>query len=318
MSVVVPDRSSETMGPARPAPSRLARGITRWYRRGGISAVLFILPLVLIFLYFSWGPVVSGILMGFQKTNLVGPVEWVGLENFSYVLADPLLPKAVLNTSYFALLALVFGFPVPIFLAVFINELRTTGWLYNVLSYLPAVVPPVAAILLWKFFYDPGPSGVFNTVLGWFGIGPLPWLNSDLMAMPAIVLEATWAGAGATAIIYLAALSAVRSELYEAAEIDGAGIWARVWHITIPQLRGVILIMLLLQLIGTFQLFTEPYLFTGGGPNNATLTVLLMIYNYAFVNGDFGAATALSVLLAVFLCLLSIGYQFATRKWNTT
>jgi multiple sugar transport system permease protein len=136
------------------------------------------------------------------------------------------------------------------------------------------------------------------------------------MAMPSIVLEATWAGAGSTAIIYLAALGTVRTELYEAAEIDGAGIWSRIWHITLPQLRGIILIMMLLQLIGTFQLFTEPYLFTGGGPNNATQTIMLKIYNYAFVNGDYGAATALSVLLAIFLCLLSVVYQLATRRWN--
>ena len=292
--------------------------VARWYHRGGPASLAFAVPLLLVFLYFSWGPIVRGVLMSFQKANLVVAPQWVGLENFSYVLTDPLLPKAALNTAWFALLALVFGFPMPIFLAVFINELRRAGWLFNVLSYMPAVVPPVAAILLWKFFYDPSGSGVFNTVLGWVGLGPFPWLNSPGMAMPAIVLEATWAGAGATAIIYLAALSTVRNELYEAAEIDGAGIWKRVWHITVPQLRGVILIMMLLQLIGTFQLFTEPFLFTGGGPNNATLTVMLMIYQYAFVNGDYGAATALSMVLALFLCLLSAIYQLATRRWGTT
>jgi multiple sugar transport system permease protein len=278
--------------------------------------VLFAIPIVVIFFYFTWGPIVSGVMLSVQKTNLVGPAQWVGLSNFSYVLEDPELPRAALNTAYFALLALIFGFPVPILLAIFINELRTWGWLYNALAYLPAVVPPVAAILLWKFFYDPSGGGIFNTVLGWVGLGPYPWLNSEAMAMPSIVLEATWAGAGSTAIIYLAALGTVRTELYEAAEIDGAGIWSRIWHITLPQLRGIILIMMLLQLIGTFQLFTEPYLFTGGGPNNATQTIMLKIYNYAFVNGDYGAATALSVLLAIFLCLLSVVYQLATRRWN--
>jgi len=159
---------------------------------------------------------------------------------------------------------------------------------------------------------------VFNSILGWFGIGPYAWLNSQSLAMPAIVLEATWAGAGATAIIYLAALTGVRTELYEAAELDGAGIWSRVWHVTLPQIRGIILIMMLLQLIGTFQVFTEPFLFTGGGPNDATLTVLLLIYRYAFINGDFGAATALSVLLAGVLCALSVVYHFVTRRWSTS
>lgn len=295
---------------ARPSP------FTRWRRSGGTAALLFAIPVVLIFLYFSWGPLISGLVLSVQQTNLVGPSEWVGWSNFSYVLSDPGLFKAALNTVYFAALALVFGFPIPILLAVFINELRKWDWLYNSLAYLPAVVPPVAAILLWKFFYDPSGVGVFNTILGWIGLGPFPWLNSEVMAMPSIVLYATWAGAGSTAIIYLAALGTVRTELYEAAEIDGASIWSRIWHITIPQLRSIILIMMLLQLIGTFQLFTEPFLFTGGGPNNATQTVMLKIYNYAFVDGDYGAATALSVLLAICLCLLSIVYHFATKRWS--
>ena len=181
------------------------RGVTSWYRSGGLSSIIFALPLVLTFLYFSWGPIVRGLVLSFQKNNLVTTPEWVGMANFSYVLTDPQLPQAALNTLYFALLALLFGFPVPLFLAVFISELRTTGWLYNVFSYLPAVVPPVVAILLWKFFYDPSGSGVFNAILSWFGIGPLSWLNSQSLAMPAIVLEATWAGAGATSIIYLPA-----------------------------------------------------------------------------------------------------------------
>ncbi|NNC13702.1 sugar ABC transporter permease [Planctomonas sp. JC2975] len=292
------------------------RGVVRWYRSGGLTAVLFAIPVVLIFLYFSWGPVVRGVLMSVEKTNLVGPALWVGLNNFTYVLTDPGLPQAALNTGYYALLGLVFGFPVPILIAVFVNELRRFGWMYNLLAYLPAVVPPVAGILLWKFFYDPSSDGIFNSMLGWIGLGPYPWLNSEAMAMPSLVLYTTWAGAGATAIIYIAAIGGISSELYEAAEIDGAGIWSRLWHITIPQLRGVIFIMMLLQLIGTFQLFTEPFLFTGGGPNNATQTIMLKIYNYAFVNGDYGAATALSVILALFLCVLSIVYHFITKRWS--
>jgi multiple sugar transport system permease protein len=304
---------------AAPAPPRRHRprfSVTKWYRGGGLHAVLFAIPIVLIFAFFSWGPIVQGVVYSMQKTNLVAPSQWVGISNFQYVLSDPGLPQTALNTAYFAALALIIGFPIPIFLAVVINELRRFDGLYNALAYLPAIVPPVAAILLWKFFYDPSSAGIFNTMLGWVGAGPFPWLNSEAMAMPSIVLYATWAGAGSTAIIYIAALSTVHTELYEAAEIDGAGIWSRIWHITIPQLRGVILIMMLLQLIGTFQIFTEPFLFTGGGPSNATQTILLKIYNYAFVNGDYGAATALSVLLAMFLGVLSLLYWYVTRRWS--
>nr|WP_264292649.1 sugar ABC transporter permease [Tessaracoccus defluvii] len=117
--------------------------------------------------------------------------------------------------------------------------------------------------MLWKFFYDGSPTGVFNTILGWVGLGPFPWYQDAGWAMPSLVLAATWAGAGGTIIIYLAALTGVPPELYEAAEMDGAGIWHKIWHVTLPQLRGVIYITLILQIIATAQVFLEPYLFTG-------------------------------------------------------
>jgi multiple sugar transport system permease protein len=231
-----------------------------------------------------------------------------------------LLPVAVKNTAYFALLALVFGYPIPLIAAVLMSEVRRArGW-YSALAYLPVVIPPVVAVLLWKTFYDGGSVGVFNTIFGWVHLGPYPWLQSPRTAMPSLVLESTWANAGATVIIYLAALTTVNSELYEAAAVDGAGVLRKVWHITLPQLRGVLLVTMILQIIGTAQVFLEPYLFTSGGPANATLTVLLLIYDYAFGNslgGDYGSATALSLMLAGFLALFSLVYLRATRSWST-
>ena len=215
----------------------------------------------------------------------------------------------------------MFGYPIPLVAAVLMSEVRRAKGLYSALAYLPVVVPPVVAVLLWKFFYDPRPEGVFNTILGWVGIPPQPWLQSMTMAMPSLVLEATWAAAGGTVIIYLAALTAVPPELYDAAEVDGAGVWRKVWHVTLPQLRGVLFITLILQIIGTAQVFLEPYLFTGGGPANATVTILLLIYRYAFGNslgGDYGEATALSLMLAVFLAVMSLVYFRLTRRWSTS
>jgi multiple sugar transport system permease protein len=139
--------------------------------------------------------------------------------------------------------------------------------------------------------------------------------------MPSIVIEATWAGFGGTVIIYLAALLSVPRELYDAAEVDGASIRQKIWHVTLPQLRGILFITLILQLIATSQLFTEPFLFTGGGPANSTLTVLLLIYHYAFQNslgGDYGMAAALSVMLAAFLALFTAVYFWLTRSWSQT
>jgi len=289
--------------------------------RGGLPALLFLAPMLIIFGVFSWLPIGQAFVMSVQETNLVTEPTFVGLDNFAQVLGDPLFGTAVRNTAYFALLALVFGYPVPLILAVLMSELRRSRGLLSALAYLPVVIPPVVAVLLWKVFYDPRPNGVFNEILGWIGLGPVPWLQTAGTVMPSLVLEATWAAAGGTVIIYLAALHAVPAELYDAADVDGASIWQKVRHVTIPQLRGVMLITLILQVIGTSQIFLEPFLFTGGGPANATMTVLLLIYKYAFQNsigGDYGAATALSLMLAAFLAVLSAVYFRATRSWSTT
>ncbi|GAA1406507.1 sugar ABC transporter permease [Oerskovia paurometabola] len=296
------------------------RSPATWVRGGGLSNMVFMLPVIVIFGVFSWFPIVRALLMSVQETNLVD-TQFVGLDNFRYVLADPLLWTAVKNTAYFAFLALLFGYPIPLVAAVLMSEVRRYKGLYSALAYLPVVVPPVVAVLLWKFFYDAGPHGVFNTILGWVGLGPYPWLQDATTAMPSLVLAATWAGAGGTIIIYLAALTSVPPELYDAAEVDGAGVWRKVWHVTMPQLRGVLFITLILQIIGTAQVFLEPYLFTGGGPANSTITILLLIYNYAFANslgGNYGAATALSLMLALALAAFSALYFRLTRSWSTS
>ncbi|MFI5736591.1 carbohydrate ABC transporter permease [Kribbella sp. NPDC051587] len=288
-------------------------------RGGGLSTLVFLLPLLLVFGIFSWIPIGRAVVMSFQETNLVTPSTFVGLQNFRDVLADPLLWTAIKNTLYFAFLALLFGYPVPLLAAVLMSEVRRFKGLYSALAYLPVVIPPVVAVLLWKFFYDAGPTGVFNTILAVVGIGPVAWLQDSSIVMPALVLEATWAAAGGTVIIYLAALTGVSTDLYEAAEIDRASIWRKVWHVTLPQLRGILLITFILQIVGTAQVFLEPFLFTGGGPANSTTTLLLLIYDYAFANslgGQYGMATALSIMLAVVLGLLSAVYFRLTRGWS--
>ena len=315
MATTVEPTSRETVGQRR-------RGNPKtWARSGGLTTALFALPMILVFSIFSWLPIVRSVIMSFQKTNLITPAQWVGLDNFVAVLNDPLLGTALRNTAYFAILALILGFPIPILMAVLMSEVKRGKGLYSALAYLPVVIPPVVAVLLWRVFYDASPNGVFNTMLGWVGIGPQPFLQSPTQAMPALVIEATWAAAGGSIIIYLAALLIVPPELYDAAEVDGAGIFRKIWHVTLPQMRGVLFVMLILQIIATAQVFLEPYLFTGGGPANATVTVLLLIYRYAFQNslgGNYGMATALSVMLALFLAVLSWAYFRLTNRWSTS
>jgi multiple sugar transport system permease protein len=310
---------TETAVPAREVERR--RSARSRFSRDGLSTFVFLLPFLIVFGVFAWFPILRAFVMSVQVTNLVSDPVFVGLDNFARVLADPLLGIAVRNTAWFALLALVIGFPIPIILAVLISETRRHRGLYSALVYLPVVIPPVVSVLLWRFFFNAAPTGVFNTILGWFGIPAQPWLQDAGSAMPSIVIEATWAAAGGTVIIYLAALLSVPAHLYEAAEVDGASIWQKIWHITLPQMRAILFVTLILQLIATSQLFTEPLLFTGGGPANATMTVLLLIYRYAFQNslgGDYGMAAALSVMLAAFLALFTAIYLWFTRSWSTS
>jgi multiple sugar transport system permease protein len=293
-----------------------------WVRRGGLANLIFLLPLLVIFGIFSWGPIVESFVISLQHTNFV-TTSWADplWSNFVFVFKDPTFWLAVRNTGYFALLALIFGYPLPLVLAVLMSEVKRFKGLFSVLAYLPVVVLPVVSAELWKtVFFDASKTGAFNTILGWVGIPPQPWIQNVGSAMPSIVLEATWAAAGGTIIIYLAALTNVPPELYDAAEVDGAGIWKKLWHVTLPQLRGIMLVTFILQIIGTSQIFLEPYLITQGGPVQSTTTIMLLIFQYAFQSTDggnnLGGATALSLLLAAVLAIFSAIYFRATRSWS--
>lgn len=279
---------------------------TALLRQRHLTGLAFIAPALTLFAVFSAWPIVRSFVIGFQDYNVVRGAEWAGLANFERVLSDPNFLRAWRNTLYFALLALLFGFPIPILLAIAVNEVRLGQSCLRLAFYLPAVLPIVVVVLMWERFY--APSGLFNAALGTLGVGPIGWLDQPHWAMPSLVLMATWKGAGATMLIYLAALQSLSSELYEAAEIDGAGVWARLRHITVPHLVPHMQVILILQLLGTLQVFLEPFLMTNGGPGETqpTLTVLLLIYRYAFSDWRLGWAAAAGFLL--FLVLVGVAF----------
>jgi multiple sugar transport system permease protein len=301
-------------GLPRPAPAGRAAKPSPLRRRivEHLTGYGFLSAALLCFGLFSWYPIVRGVLLSFQQVNFVGPPDWVGLDNFRLLLADPLFVTAWVNTFEFTGLALLIGFAVPFVTAVVLNELRHAQGYLRLVVYLPVMLPPVVTALLWKWFYDPGP-GLFNSALRAVGLPESSWLDSTSTAMVSLVLLATWANMGATTLIYLAALQSIPGELYEAAELDGANLWQRLRHVTIPQTRFVLLILALLQIVATMQVFTEPWVMTGGGPQDATVTVLLLIYRYAFVYNDFGTASALSLMLFAVLGLFSAAYLRLTR-----
>jgi len=268
---------------------------------------------IVCFGLFSWYPLVRGILLSFQQVNFVTDPTWVGLDNFRALVHDPLFFTAWRNTLEFTGLALVLGYAVPFATAVLLNELRHFKGFFRVAVYLPVMLPPIVAVLLWQYFYDPG-NGLFNTVLRAAHLPTSQWTQSGSTAMLSLVLVSTWSNMGSGTIIYLAALQTIPGELYEAAEIDGASVWRRLRHVTIPQMRFILLVMLLLQIIATMQVFIEPFQLTGTTDPD-TITVMVLIYRYAFtVNYDFGLAAAMSVLLFVVLGAFSAIYLRLIRS----
>ena len=306
-------RSSSLLAWPAAKPSRVRPVSPSRKLKENITAYGLLSAALVVFALFSWYPIVRGVLLSFQQVDFVNAPTWVGFDNFTKLFEDPLFGVAWRNTLLFTGLALVFGFAVPFFTAVLLNELRHAKAFFRLAVYLPVMLPPVVTALMWKWFYDPGP-GLFNSALGAVGLPGGQWLDSSSTAMLSLVFVSTWANMGSTTLIYLAALGTIPGELYEAAELDGAGLWKRLRHVTFPHTRFVLLVLLLLQVVATMQVFTEPYVMTGGGPDDSTVTVLLLLYRYAFVYNDFGSASAMSLLLFVALGVFSAWYVRLTRK----
>ncbi|MBB5869301.1 multiple sugar transport system permease protein [Allocatelliglobosispora scoriae] len=301
------DRSNVAGEKQRAKRDKLKRRV-----QDNLLAYCFMAAGIACFAIFSWWPLIKGVILSFQQVNFVTDPEWVGLDNFKAIFDDPLFWTAWWNTLKFTLFALVLGYLVPFFMAIVINELRHFQGFFRVAVYLPLMMPPVVVVLLWQFFYDPG-NGLFNTLLRGVGLPESQWTQSSSTAMISLVLVSTWANMGGATIMYLAALQSIPGELYEAAEIEGASIWQRLRHVTLPQMRFIMLVLLLLQVVATMQVFVEPYQLTGT-TNPDTITVMVLIYRYAFtVNHDFGMAAAMSVLLFILLGVFSAVYLRLTR-----
>ncbi|MFG3282418.1 carbohydrate ABC transporter permease [Streptomyces sp. NPDC048111] len=301
----------EATRPPRDAELPRQRGFARALRRN-LTAHGFLIGAVLCFAFFSWYPMVREFVLAFQKTK-DGRTTWAGWSNLSYVFHDPAFWQAWRNTLLFTGLALVLGFVLPFLVAVLLNEFRHGQGYLRLLVYLPVMLPPVASVLLFKYFYDPG-YGLFNRIFELVGLPAQQWLQSTDTAMLSVVIAATWMNMGSATLVYLAALQGIPGELYEAAELDGAGLLRKIWHVTVPQTRLVLSLMFLMQIIATMQVFTEPFLLTNGaGPEGSTTTVVYLIYQYAFNFNNYGGAAALGLCLLVLLAGFSAMYVRLSR-----
>lgn len=288
----------------------------RKFGKRDLMGWLVILPPVILFAFFVWEPLLESVRLSLYSARGVELQEFVGLQNYIEVFNDVNFKAAFLNTFKYIGWSLIIGFVVPIILAIFISETVRLKSFFRFAVYLPNIMPGMAVALLWVYFFKPGDTGVLNILLGKCGIAPSAWLNNAALVIPLIVIALTWKGAGSTSLIYMAGISGINPEYYEAAAIDGAGIGQRIFHVTIPCILSLGKTMLILQVIAVFQILYGPLVLTNGGPNNASLSIMLLVYKYAFNKYDYPNAAALSVVICIVLILLSGLYMALTRKKN--
>jgi len=258
-----------------------------------VAWALSVPALILVSLW-HWYPFALSFVLGFARFHVIRPSTFIGLENFkSLILEDWMTPLVFLRTFQFAGLSIGLTFLIPIMVSILLMEMKPkTIRIMMILWFIP--IATMAGIMVWKWFYNIE-FGLFNSVLTFLGLPRLRWLSSRNLAMICLILPGiTLYGPG---LIYIAMLQSIPQEFYQAADLEGAGLWTKIWHITLPRLRPIIAMMLLLSVTGSLNVFDRPFVMTGGGPVNATKMVMLYVYDIAFRDFKFGRATALSILL---------------------
>lgn len=284
------------------------------FKKSDLFGWLIMLPGIILFSFFVWEPLLESVRLSLYSARGVELQNFVGFDNYISVFENVRFQEALFNTFKYIGWSLIIGFVVPIILAIFISETVRGKSLFRIAVYFPNMIPGMAVSLLWIYFFNPGKTGVLNILLSKVGIEPQIWLNNAALVIPLIVIALTWKGAGSTSLIYMAGISGINPEYYEAAAIDGAGIFQRIWHITLPQILSLGKTMLILQVISVFQILYEPLVLTNGGPNNKSLSLMLLVYKYAFNEYDYPRAAALSVIICIILIILSGLYMKLTKS----
>ncbi len=268
---------------------------------------IWILPALITILMWKYYPLIRGSFMAFQDYKIAGGSQWVGIDNFIMIFGSKNFYFTLIRTFYYVGLTIVIGFVVPIFLAILLTEVPKGKYFFRTMFYLPAVTSGLVIMFMWKQFYDPSTAGFLNTIVieaaSWLGIHStgFKWLQDPRLAMICIIIPGVWASAGAGSLVYQAALTSVPSDLYEAADVDGAGLLHRIRHITIPTLKPLIIINFVGVFIGAFHAMQNIFVMTGGGPFNATRVIGIDIWFNAFMYLKFGFATAMAWVLGIML-----------------
>lgn len=263
---------------------------------GLLLSMPYMAHLSLFFIY----PVIFSIVLVFHRWDVVTPMEFVGFKNFIRIFSDEVFLQSIINTGVFLVLHIPLQIILALFFAVQLNEKVFARGLFRTIYFLPVVVSGVVVTILFQQLFS-FETGLINQFLYTIGIDQIPWLVSEKWAMPSIAFMATWKNVGLYVILFMGGLQSIPTELYEAAELEGASSLQRFFHITLPMLNPTIVTVVVLSVIGGFSLFIEPYVMTGGGPMNSTLSAVLYIYNQAFNFGHMGYASTMGLFFAVII-----------------
>jgi len=282
--------------------------IVGWLRkpagRRNVTGYIFIAPFILGVLLWFLIPALTSVWLAFQDWNMIAPPEFVALDNFKRIVSDKLFWQALKVTTLYTAISVPLSMVLAFSLALLMNTKVRGITVFRTLYYLPSIIPAVANAILWAWFLN-SDFGLLNALLHAIGLSKVLWLQKPAWALPALILMSLWSLGGGM-VIFLAGLQGIPNEFYEAAEIDGAGPWAKLWHVTIPVMSPVIFFNLIMGIIGTFQVFTAAYLITNGGPQNATLFYVLYLWRNAFQYLDMGYAAVLAWVLFFMIMGLTV------------
>jgi len=286
-----------------------ASGLFEWYSnlslktRRTIMGYIFIMPFILGFILWFLGPALVAGWLTVHRWNLLTPPRYIGFDNFERLINDELFYKSLKATFIYTITSVPLGLIFAFFLAALINTKIKGISIFRTIYYLPTIVPFVASAILWAWLLNTE-FGLINAALRAMGGPKIAWLQEPGWAMASFVIMSVWA-VGGPMIIFLAGLQGIPEVYYEAAEIDGAGQWAKLRHVTLPLMSPIIFFNLVIGIIGAAQEFVRAYLITGGGPENSTLFLVLYIYRTAFQSTRMGYAAVLSWVLFIILMALS-------------
>ncbi|MBP1631586.1 MAG: ABC-type sugar transport system, permease component [Bacteroidetes bacterium] len=277
------------------------------YKKGDfLSALLFLSPTLVIFTAFILFPVFFSFYLSFHSWNMFsGDTTFVGLENYSRMIQDAEFWQVLGNTAVYTFGTIPINMALSLWVAYLLNKKLKGKKFLRTAFFAPVIISPVAAAVIWRWMYDPN-FGLVNYLISFLGIGSINWLNEPTAAMFALIIMGVWKTFGINMILFSAGLQGIPDNYYEAAELDGAGKWAKFYHITIPMLAPTTFFIMIMSMISSFQVFDIVYVLTSGGPMGSTKVLVFYVYEYAFKFFEMGYASAISYFLfAVLLCFKS-------------